>query len=121
MGKVKLSGIDGDHLVAEGYSEGTGPVLRSDHTEMARVFFKEGTGAQRHSHPEEQVLFVEQGRIRVSLGENGDEDTYVVGQGQGSFHPSGVPHQIVAVEDSWVVSFKNLVDGCTYGETGRLV
>ncbi|MDP2623993.1 MAG: cupin domain-containing protein [Actinomycetota bacterium] len=120
MGKVKLSGIDTDHKVAEAYSDGKGPVLRSDRTEVARTFFVKGTGSQRHSHPEEQVVFVEEGRIQVSLGEDGAEDTYVVEPGQASFHPRSVPHRMVALEDSRVVSFKTLVEGLTYGQAGRL-
>lgn len=120
MGKVTLSGIDTDHKVAEGYSDGTGPVLRSDRTEVARIFFAEGTGSQQHSHPEEQVVFVEEGRIQVSLGDDGAEDTYVVEPGQASFHPRNVPHRMVALKDSRVVSFKALIDGSTNGETGRL-
>ena len=120
MGKVSFKGIDEDHKVAERYSDGTGPVLRSDKSEIARVHFAAGDGAEQHHHPEEQIVFVEEGRIQVTLGEGDAAETYVVQPGQASFHPSNVAHRVEALEDSWVVSFKNVIDGSVYGETGRL-
>ena len=65
---------------------------------------------------------------KVSLGEGEEGETYVVGPGEGSFHPSNVVHADVALEDTVVVSFKTLTDPAespdavrnVYEETGRL-
>jgi quercetin dioxygenase-like cupin family protein len=127
MGKVVFTGSD-DNVVGGDYSGGTGPVLRSDTMEVARVFFTKGKGAEPHRHPEEQLFFVIEGRLQMTLGEGQDMETYIVGPGEGSFHPSNVLHQDLALEDTIVVSFKALTDPTksadavrnVYAETGRL-
>lgn len=115
MGLVKLDGADG-HLVSGEYSTARGPVLRSDNLELTRGFYERGKGADTHSHPEEQIIYVLTGRARVTLG--GEE--YEVSPGQVSFHPSNVPHALVALEDLTVLSVKRLVSP-TYEATGKLV
>ena len=119
MGKVTFEGAD-DNRVGETYSTARGPVMRSQKSEVARVFFEKGKGADRHRHPEEQTFYLIRGSLQVTLGEGEETETYVVEAGQGSFHPSNVWHQVVALEDTVAVSFKNLVDPTSYAETGRL-
>ena len=119
MGKASFAGND-DNPIGVTYSTARGPVLRSDRSEIARVFFEKGKGAERHSHPEEQTFYVVAGRLRVSLGEEGSAETYEVAAGEGSFHPSNVPHQVTALEDTSCVSFKNLIDPSKYDPTGKL-
>lgn len=119
MGKVTFEGAD-DHLVFQTYSTARGPVMRSDRSEIARVSFEKGKGADRHRHPEEQTFYLIKGRLQVTLGVGNDVETYVVEAGQGSFHPSDAWHQVLALEDTVAVSFKNLVDPTAYPETGRL-
>lgn len=108
---------DEENLVAGHYSTARGPVLRSEKQEVAKVYFKAGEGAHEHSHPEEQTFYVLEGRLRVTLG--GDAP-YEVGPGEGSFHPSNVPHKVEALEDTVAISFKNVVDPTGYQETGQL-
>lgn len=120
MGKVRFVGEAADNPVGEDYSTARGPVLRSDKMEVARVFFSKGEGAEFHSHPEEQTVFVEEGKLEVTLSEGDPPETYVVEAGQASFHGSNVPHRVTALEDTWAVSFKNLVDPSRYPATGRL-
>ena len=127
MGKVVFSGPD-EKVVGGSYSSGTGFVLRSDTMEVARVFFAKGNGAEAHRHPEEQLFYVIEGRLRVTLGEGADAETYEIGPGEGTFNPSNVAHQSVALDDTVVVSFKTLTDPAessdavrnVYEETGRL-
>jgi quercetin dioxygenase-like cupin family protein len=83
---------------------------------VTKVFFAKGEGAQQHSHPEEQTLYILEGRLRVRLG----DEAYEVGPDQGSFHPGNVPHQVEALEDTVAISFKNVVDPTGYDATGRL-
>jgi quercetin dioxygenase-like cupin family protein len=108
---------DSDNLVSGDYSTARGPVLRSEKQEVTKVRFKAGKGADKHHHPEEQTFYVLEGRLRVTVG---DDEPYEVGPNEGSFHPSNVPHQVVAVEDTVLISFKNVVDPTGYEATGKL-
>jgi quercetin dioxygenase-like cupin family protein len=49
----------------------------------------------------------------------GDE-TYVIGPGEASFHPSNVPHKVHALEDTLLISFKVRESEQIYEATGRL-
>lgn len=119
MGKVSFVGSE-DHVVYEPSSTARGPVLRSDRSEIGRFSFDAGKGADPHRHPEEQTFYLIEGRLQVTLGEGDEAETYTVEAGQGSFHPSNVLHQVTALEDTVVLSFKNVVDPTMYTETGRL-
>jgi quercetin dioxygenase-like cupin family protein len=104
-----------DNKVA-GYSDGQGSVLRSEHFEAIRMRFPKGKGAQPHSHPEEQLAFVLSGRLRVTAG----GEVYEVGPGQATFNPSGIEHQVEALEDTEVLSFKAPLISEDYEATGKL-
>jgi len=106
---------DEDNLVSGSYSQGRGPVLRSDCLELTKISFAKGQGAEMHQHHEEQVVYVLSGRIKATLG--GDE--YEVGPGEATFSPAGVPHGVHALEDTVALSVKNHV-APIYAETGRL-
>ncbi|GIU93535.1 MAG: hypothetical protein KatS3mg011_2441 [Acidimicrobiia bacterium] len=82
-----------------------GAMFRTDKTEVARFSLSAGSSLPEHSHPEEQIIFVEKGSIRVELE---GQPPYEVPAGKASFHPSGVVHQVTAVEDSTLVSLKEL-------------
>ena len=115
MGLV-LFDSDADNLVTRQYSQGKGPVMRSDRCEVARVFFARGTGAEVHHHPEEQTFYCLQGRLECTVG----DETYVIGPGEASFHPSNVPHKVHALEDTLLISFKVRESEQIYEATGRL-
>lgn len=114
MGLVSFDAADAQNLVAD-YSTGRGQVLRSDLVELTRIAFESGKGADEHSHPEEQILYVLEGSFDITLG----DETYVVRAGQASFHPSDVPHRAVAREPTVALSFKCLV-APKYEKTGDL-
>jgi quercetin dioxygenase-like cupin family protein len=114
MGLVKLEGHL-DNLVTPQYSTARGPVMRGDNLELTKGFYEQGKGADTHAHPEEQILYVLSGRGRVTLG----EEEYEIAPGDVSYHPSNVPHSIVALEDLTVLSIKHLV-APIYEATGRL-
>jgi quercetin dioxygenase-like cupin family protein len=116
MGLVRFD-RDKDNVISGSYSDARGPVLRSRHQEVTKVWFPKGEGARPHAHPEEQTFYILEGRLRVTLG---DEEPYEVGPGEGSFHPSNVPHQVEALEDTVAISFKNVVDPTQYKATGQL-
>jgi quercetin dioxygenase-like cupin family protein len=104
-----------DHQVA-GYSDGQGSVLRSEHFEVTKIRFPKGKGADRHSHPEEQLSFVLSGRLRVTAG----GEVYEVGPGQATFNPSNVEHGVEALEDTVVLSLKAPLISDDYEATGSL-
>ncbi len=118
MPRVTFEGSEDNQL--NPYSSARGPVMRSDKQEISLVTFAEGTGAEPHRHPEEQTFYVLHGRLRATVGEGDTAETYEVGPGQGSFHPSDVLHGVEALEETQCVSFKNVVDPTQYAETGRL-
>jgi quercetin dioxygenase-like cupin family protein len=115
MSHVEFRQEDAENLVAGHYSTGRGQVLRSDTIELTKIAYKQGFGADTHQHPEEQVLYVLEGCLRFTCG----EETYDVRPGEGSFHASNVPHSVVALEDTVALSFKNQV-APNYEATGRL-
>lgn len=119
MAKVTFEGGE-DNTLSPEYSTARGPVMRSHKQEISVVSVDRGKGADPHRHPEEQTLYVLTGRLRVTLGDDEDAEIYEAGPGEGSFHPANVLHGVVALEDTRVVSFKNVVDPSQYAETGRL-
>jgi quercetin dioxygenase-like cupin family protein len=106
---------DSENVVSGSYSTGTGPVLRSDNMEVTKISFEKGKGADIHTHPEEQVMYVLEGRLQVTC----NDETYEVGPGEATFNPSNAPHGVMAIEDVVALSFKNQV-APIYEGTGRL-
>jgi quercetin dioxygenase-like cupin family protein len=116
MGLVKFDS-DLDNVVTPKYSpEGRGPVLRSDKLEVTRISFPTGQGSMLHQHPEEQIMYVLSGRLRVRQGEDSE---YEVGPGEANYNPSNIRHSVEALEPTVALSIKNLVDP-QYAATGRL-
>lgn len=114
MGLVRFD-RDEENLVAGTYSKGRGPVLRSEMMEVTKIAFAQGEGAAAHRHPEEQLMYVLSGRLRVTL----DGEQYEVRPGEATFNPSDAEHQVEALEDTVALSFKNLV-APGYAKTGEL-
>lgn len=97
-----------------------GPVLRSENVEFVKARFLEGTGAELHQHPEEQTVYCVSGRLEATLGEGDDTTSFILEPGEASFHPSNVPHGVIALVDSVVLSFKIRTDRQIYEQTGSL-
>jgi quercetin dioxygenase-like cupin family protein len=104
MARVLLDG-DKDHLVTPKHSDARGPVVRGKSIEIMQVSWLAGEGARPHQHPEEQAIYVVSGRMRMTVG----GETYEIGPGEVSYHPSNVLHGALAVEDTVAISFKNIV------------
>ncbi len=80
--------------------------MRTERQEITPYELAAGFDSGSHAHPAEETVYVLSGRIRVTLG----GESYEVEARAGSFHPSGVEHAVEALEDSKVVSFKNVVE-----------
>lgn len=89
------------------YSTAHGGTVTGQVIEVGRYNFSAGTGAVPHQHPQEQIMCVLSGRLRVDIG--GEER--VLEPGDAAHMPPGVPHGVTALEDTVVLSCKNLVDG----------
>jgi quercetin dioxygenase-like cupin family protein len=104
MARIVLDG-DKDHLVTPQHSDARGPVVRGQSIEVMKMHWRAGDSARPHQHPEEQAIYVLSGRLRMTVG----DETYEIGPGEVSYHPSNVKHGALAVEDSVAISFKNIV------------
>jgi quercetin dioxygenase-like cupin family protein len=117
MGHVTFPDQDRtDHLVSEEYSQGRGSVLRSDIMEVVKIRFGKGERADPHRHPQEQVMYVIEGELEITL----EGEKYVVKPGEATFNPSNALHEAYALEDTIAVSFKTPLDSTTYEATGEL-
>ena len=63
---------------------------------MAQFFFAEGGTVPRHHHESEQLMYVVEGTLRVTVG---DEEV-IVRRGEVLHIPSDVPHSAVALENT---------------------
>ena len=72
-------------------------VITGERMMLAQLVFDEGAIVPKHSHENEQLTYVLEGRMRFWLGE--DESQVVdVAAGEVLQIPSGVPHRAVALE-----------------------
>ena len=104
MARVTLD-TDKDHLVTPKHSDARGPVVRGQSIEIMQMNWKAGDSARPHQHAEEQAIYVVNGRMRMTVG----DETYEIGPGEVSYHPPNVLHGALAVEDTVAISFKNIV------------
>ena len=89
------------------HSMAFGELLTGQSIEVGRLRFKKGEGANPHSHPQEQIMFVVSGRLKVTL----DGKTAELGPGEAFHATPNVLHNVTAAEDSEVISCKSLVNG----------
>ena len=115
MGLVTFDEVT-DHLVSQDYSQGRGSVLRSDIMEVTKIRFGKGERAESHRHPQEQVMYVVDGLLEITL----EDETYTVRPGQATFNPSNAEHALLALKDTVAISFKTPMDTNTYEATGDL-
>ena len=96
-----------DEVISPHYSTATGGTVTGSIIEVGRYRMAGGTGADPHAHPNEQIIYVLNGRLRARVG---DEER-IVEAGEIIHVPPNVVHEIRALEDSAFLSSKNLVDG----------
>lgn len=74
-------------------------VVHTSRLTIARLALEKGCIVPSHSHENEQVTTVEGGRLKFIYPDGEIE----VGPGESLEIPSGVPHQVIALEDSVVL------------------
>ena len=89
------------------HSTAFGSLVTGEQVELGVLRFKAGEGANEHSHPHEQVLFVLRGRVRMTIA----GEVHELGPREVAHMPPNVPHRLYAIEDSEVVSAKGIVGG----------
>jgi quercetin dioxygenase-like cupin family protein len=94
-------------FVTPKHSTAWGPLILGDNIEVGVLKYKAGEGANTHSHPHEQIIVVLSGKATFTLDGVASE----VGPGKAIHIPSNVPHSVKMIEDTEVVSCKNLVAG----------
>jgi quercetin dioxygenase-like cupin family protein len=66
---------------------------------LAQIYLDRGCIVPRHSHENEQLTWVLEGRLRFRLGEDGDQ-VVDVAAGEVLHIPPNVPHEAEALEDT---------------------
>jgi quercetin dioxygenase-like cupin family protein len=106
MGFHRFDAMPKEYVTPQ-HSRAYGELLTGQWIEVGRLRFARGEGANSHQHPQEQIMVVISGRLRVTL----DGETAELGPGE-AFHALPMaPHQVTALEDTLVLSCKALVDG----------
>lgn len=72
---------------------------------LARVLLRAGCKVPLHSHDSEQFAYVLGGRVRWGLGEPGSDSRqeFEMTAGQVLLLPSNLPHEVEALEDTWIL------------------
>jgi quercetin dioxygenase-like cupin family protein len=94
-------------VISPHYSTATGGTVTGQVIEVGRYRMAKGTGADAHAHPNEQIIYLLEGRLRARVG---DEER-IVEPGDVIHVPPNVVHEVRALENSVFVSSKNLVSG----------
>lgn len=67
---------------------------------LARIELKKGCLVPRHSHPNEQIAYIEKGALLFRMGAEGSEQECVVRTGEVLVIPANLPHAAEALEDT---------------------
>ena len=94
-------------FVTPQHSTAYGALASGESIEVGYLSFTAGEGAEPHQHPHEQIMVVLTGRVRARLGDEEQE----LGPGSGFHAPPNLLHGVTAIEDTEVISCKNIVGG----------
>jgi quercetin dioxygenase-like cupin family protein len=89
------------------HSTAFGSLVTGEQIEVGLLRFRAGEGASEHAHPQEQVLVVLAGRVRMTIG----GETQELGPREVAHLPPNTPHSLSALEDTEVLSAKGIVGG----------
>ena len=74
-------------------------LITGDRMMLAHVYLKEGCVVPMHSHENEQLTYILEGRLRFWIGSE-DAEPMDLGPGEVLHIPSHVPHKALALEDT---------------------
>jgi len=96
-----------EELVTPEKSTAMARVITGTQVELAILRFNAGEGAKVHSHPQEQIVFMLKGRMKITT----DGKDTIIGPGEAAMFASNVPHGTVMLDDVECVSVKGVIDG----------
>lgn len=73
-------------------------LIATERMMLAHVYLEEGCVVPKHAHENEQLTYILEGKLRLWLGEDGDEQVFDVAAGEVLHIPSFVPHRAEALE-----------------------
>lgn len=95
-------------VISPQYSTADGPTIKGVKIEVGRYRYAAGTGAKPHQHPQEQLINVLAGKLRVRVG--GEER--ILGPGDAVLIPPNTEHEAWTVSgEAEILSCKNIVAG----------
>jgi quercetin dioxygenase-like cupin family protein len=74
-------------------------LISTERMMLAQVFLDQGCIVPQHSHENEQLTYILEGKLRFFLGDDGSE-VVDVGAGEVLHLPSWLPHKAEALEDT---------------------
>ena len=93
-------------VISPQYSTAEGPTIKGAKIEVGRYSLAAGTGAKPHRHPQEQVINVLAGKLRVRVG---DEER-ILGPGDAALIPANTEHEAWTVDgEAEILSCKDIV------------
>ena len=103
----KLAEMDRTVITPE-HSTAEGPTIKGKNVEVGYYRYPPQTGANPHSHPEEQVITVLKGRMRSKVA---DSEEKILGPGEAIYIPAGVEYSNWSVEEEVeFISCKDVVN-----------
>lgn len=96
-----------EELVTPEKSTAMARLITGTQVELAILRFNAGEGAKVHSHPQEQILYMLKGRMKVTT--EGRET--IIGPGEAAHFAPDVPHGTVMLDDVECVSVKGVIGG----------
>jgi quercetin dioxygenase-like cupin family protein len=121
MPLIRLDEIEKEYVTPK-YSSAFGELVAGERIEVGRFRFDPDEGAVEHAHPQEQVMIVITGRLKVEIPSEQTEGD--VGPGEGFHVRPNVPHRVTALDETVVISCKDVIDGVGHkvapGELDRL-
>jgi quercetin dioxygenase-like cupin family protein len=73
--------------------------VTGDQAMLAQIYLAKDAVVPKHSHENEQITWILEGRLRLMLGESG-EQVVELGPGDVLHIPPNVPHEALALEDT---------------------
>ena len=74
-------------------------LISTERMMLAQVFLEQGCVVPQHSHENEQLTYILEGKLRFWLGED-ESEVVDVGAGEVLHLPSWLPHKAEALEDT---------------------
>jgi len=94
-------------VITPKHSPSYGELITGETIEFGRIKWDKGMPAEEHSHPQEQIMYVVSGRLRVTM----EGQTVDLLPGMAAHTPPNVKHEREALEDTEVISCKNVIEG----------